>query len=235
MKWPILKRGVKCTNTIRFIRREDAPAGRKATYGSFVVDIKTHKEETERRRLTVGGDQIEYPGDTSTRTASLTTAKMLFNSTISTPGARFLVIDIKNFYLNTPLECYEYIVVMMASLPQEVIDEYGLNDLAVDGKVYIKIQKGMYDLPQASILANELLQRRLAQDGYRPTKHTHGLWTHDTRPINFSLVVDDLGIKYVGQEHAEHLKESIEKHYQISCDGTGSAYCRLQLDWDYKK
>jgi hypothetical protein len=46
----------------------------------------------------------------------------------------------------------------MASLPQEVIDKYGLNDLAVDGKVYIKIQKGMYGLPQAGVLANELLQ-----------------------------------------------------------------------------
>jgi hypothetical protein len=52
-------------------------------------------------RLTVGGDQIEYPGNKSTRTAGLTTSKMLFNSTISTPGSKFLVIDIKNFYLNT--------------------------------------------------------------------------------------------------------------------------------------
>jgi hypothetical protein len=47
--------------------------------------------------LKIGGDHIEYPGDKSTRTAVLTTAKMLFNSTISTPGARFLVIDINNF------------------------------------------------------------------------------------------------------------------------------------------
>jgi hypothetical protein len=123
-----------------------------------VVDTKAHKEETERTRLTVGGDQIEYPGDKSTRTYGLTTAKMLFNSTISTPGAKFLVIDIKNFYLNTPLERYEYMVVLMASLPQEVINEYGINDLAVDGKVYIEIQKGMYGLPQAGILLNELLQ-----------------------------------------------------------------------------
>jgi hypothetical protein len=52
--------------------------------------------------------------------------------------------------------------------------------------------------------------------------------------ITFSLVVDDFGIKYVGQEHAEHLKASIEKHYQISCDWTGSTYCGLKLDWDYK-
>jgi hypothetical protein len=112
-----LKRGVKSTNTIKFIRREDVPAGCKTTYGSFVVDIKAHKEETERTRLTAGGDQIEYLGDKSTCTNGLTTANTIFNSTISTPGARFLVIDIKNFYLNTPLERYKYMVVMMKSLP----------------------------------------------------------------------------------------------------------------------
>jgi hypothetical protein len=63
------------TNTIRFIQRSNIPKGRKVTYGSFVVDIKDHKDEKERTRLTVGGDQIEYPGDKSTRTAGLTTAK----------------------------------------------------------------------------------------------------------------------------------------------------------------
>jgi hypothetical protein len=91
------------TNTILFIRRSDIPKGQKVTYGSFVVDIKDHKEEKERTRLTVGGDQIEYHGYKSTRTAGLTTAKILINSVISTPGAKFLVIDITNFYLNTPL------------------------------------------------------------------------------------------------------------------------------------
>jgi hypothetical protein len=72
------------TNTIRFIRRSEIPKGRKVTYGSFVVDIKDHKEEKERTRLTVGGDQIEYPGHKSTQTAGFTTAKILINSVIST-------------------------------------------------------------------------------------------------------------------------------------------------------
>jgi hypothetical protein len=90
------------TNTIRFIRKTDIPPGRKATYGLFVVDIKEHKEESERTRLTVGGGQIEYFGDKSTRTVGLTTAKILINSIISRKWARFLVVDIKNFYLNTP-------------------------------------------------------------------------------------------------------------------------------------
>jgi hypothetical protein len=85
------------TDIIRFIRRSDIPKGRKVTYGSFVVDIKDHKDEKERTRLTVGGDQIEYPGDKSTRTAGLTTTKILINSVISTPSAKFLVIDI-NFF-----------------------------------------------------------------------------------------------------------------------------------------
>jgi hypothetical protein len=92
------------TNTIRFIRRSNIPKERIVTYVSFVVDIKDHKEEKERTRLTVGGDQIEYPGDKYTRTTGLTMAKILINSAISTLGAKLLVIDINNFYLNTPLE-----------------------------------------------------------------------------------------------------------------------------------
>jgi hypothetical protein len=121
------------TNTIRFIRRSDIPKGREVTYGSFVVDIKDHKEEKERTRLTVGGDQIEYPGDKSTQTAGLTTAKILINSVISTLGARFLVIDINNFYLNTPLGQFEYMVINLASLPQETIEKYDLIELSQDG------------------------------------------------------------------------------------------------------
>jgi hypothetical protein len=117
------------TNTIRFIRRSNIPKGPKVTYGSFVVDIKDHKEEKERTKLAVGGDQIEYPGDKSTRTACLTTAKILINSVISTLGAKFLVIDIKIFYLNTPLGRFEYIVINLSSLPQETIDKYDLIEL----------------------------------------------------------------------------------------------------------
>jgi hypothetical protein len=85
------------TNTISFIRRSDVPKGQKVTYGSFVVDIKDHKDEKEHTRLTVGGDQIEYPGGKSTQTAGLTTAKIFINSVISTPNAKFLVIDINIF------------------------------------------------------------------------------------------------------------------------------------------
>jgi hypothetical protein len=112
-------------------------------------------------------------------------------------------------------------VINLASLRQETSEKYDLNELAQDGKVYIEIQRGMYGLPQAGILANEFLQRNLAKDGYRATTHTHGVWTRSTRRISFSLVVDDFGVKYVGQEHAEHLMTC------ISSDWNGAAYCGL--------
>jgi hypothetical protein len=96
------------------------------------VDIKYHKEEKECTILTVGGDQIEYPGDNSTRTAGLTTAKTLINSVISTLGAKFLVIDIKKIYLNTPLGRFEYMVINLSSFPQETIDKYDLIEIAQD-------------------------------------------------------------------------------------------------------
>jgi hypothetical protein len=117
------------TNTIRFIRRSNIPKGSKVTYGSFVVDIKDHTEEKERTILSIGGDLIEYPGDKSTRIAGLKTAKSLINSVISTLGAKFLVIYIKTFYLNTPLGRLKYMVLNLSSLPQETIDKYNLLEL----------------------------------------------------------------------------------------------------------
>jgi hypothetical protein len=46
-------------------------------------------------------------------------------------------------------------------------------------------------------------------------------------------VVGDFVIKYVGRKNAEHLMTSMKTKYEISSDWTGSAYCRLKLNWDY--
>ena len=40
--------------------------------------------------------------------------------------------------------------------------------------------------------------------------YTQGLWLHEWRPIQFSLVVDDVGVKYFGEEHAKHLVDALE-------------------------
>ena len=84
------------------------------------------------------------------------------------------------------------------------------------------------------LLAQELLAERLAKKGYQQSKTTPGLWKHKWRPVQFTLVVDDFGVKYVGKEHAEHLMEALKEHYEVSEDWTGSKYCGLTLKWDYK-
>jgi hypothetical protein len=76
--------GPKGTNTIFFINKHDVPANRVVTSGRIVVDTRPQKEEKERTRLSVGGNLIDYPGDVSSKTADLSTAKILFNSVIST-------------------------------------------------------------------------------------------------------------------------------------------------------
>ncbi len=62
-----------------------------------------------------------------------------------------------------------------------------------------------------------------------------GLWKHDTWPIQFTLVVDNFGVKYEGEEHAQHLKNTLEEHYKLTCNWTGTQYIGITLDWDYKK
>jgi hypothetical protein len=197
--------------------------------------LRPQKKEPARTRLTVGGNLIDYPWDVATPTSDLTTAKLLFNSVVSTPGAVFVVMDVKNFYLNTPMERPEYMRLPLKLIPPEIIDKYNLRDKVDDkGFVYVRIELGMYGLPQAGLLANKLLAQRLQIDGYYQCQYTPGLWRHVWRPITFSLVVDDFGIKTVGLTHAKHLKQSLEKYYEVDTDWKGQLYCGVHLDWDYK-
>jgi hypothetical protein len=76
------------------------------------------------------------------------------------------------------------------------VSKYNLKAFTVDGWVYIEIIKGMYGSKQAGLLANKLLQKCLAPFGYYPAQQTPGLWLLKTRPIAFSLIVDDFAVKY---------------------------------------
>jgi hypothetical protein len=165
-------------------------------------------------------------------------AKLLFNSTISTKGARFMIMtmDISNFYLNSPLPRPEFIKIKLSDIPEEIINEYNLHEKATpSGSVYIMAVKGMHGLPQAGLIANELFESRLNKHGFRQSKLDPGLWKQDTRPIQFRLVVDDFGVKYVGIEHVQHLQRVLEEHYQTTCDWSGRKYIGITLDWDYQQ
>ena len=82
-------------------------------------------------------------------------------------------------------------------IPQEIIDTYDLKALVDNqGWIYMRIEKGMYGLKQAVIIANQELVKHMSPFGYHPVKHTRGLWMHNSRKTLFSLVVDDLCVQY---------------------------------------
>jgi hypothetical protein len=99
---------IAVTDTCFFVTLTDIPKDRKITYGKIVCDCKPHKKEKECVRLIVGGDRLNYSGDVATLTADITTLKILINSTLSTEDAAMMMIDIKNYYLGTPLSRFEY-------------------------------------------------------------------------------------------------------------------------------
>jgi hypothetical protein len=226
---------IKGTDTIRFIPSKDLPNGRTATYPRFVCSERLQKAEPNRTRLTLGGNLIHYPGDVSVGTAELDTTKILLNSVASTPDAKFCTADVTNFNLNTPMEREEYVHIAINLIPPEIINEYNLKELVdANGSVLARVDKGMYGLPQAGMLANKLLKERLDKHGYYETSHTPGLWRHKTRPIMFALVVDDFGIRYVGKQHADHLIAALRQDYEaVTIDWKGDLFCGITLDWNY--
>jgi hypothetical protein len=87
----------------------------------------------------VGGDRLDYSGDVATPYADITTFKILINSTVSTEDAAMMMMDMKNYYIGTPLPRFEYMKMLLSRFPEEIIQKYNLNALAVDGWVYIEI------------------------------------------------------------------------------------------------
>jgi hypothetical protein len=115
-------------------------------------------DEPNRTRLVAGGDRVHYPFDAGTPTVNLLTVKLLINSVILTPGAKIFTMDIKNFYLCTPMTWYKYMRLKLADMPEDIIEHYCLLDIMMPyGYVYCEIRQGMYGLPQAGIIAQELL------------------------------------------------------------------------------
>jgi hypothetical protein len=87
-------------------------------------------------------------------------------------------------------------------------------------------------LPQAGIIAQVLLEDRLGKYGYSQSKIIPGLWTHKTRPILFSLVVDDFTVKYTRKEDTEHLLNALKKDYIATEDWEGTKYLGLTIEWN---
>jgi hypothetical protein len=114
-----------------------------------------------------------------------------------------------------------------------IIKQYNLTKHVLNGFIYLEMRRAVWGLPQAGILANKLLQKCLLPHGYYECTSMPGLWKHKMRPILFTLVVDNFGVKYVGKVHVDHLIWCFKQKYELTKDWTGDLYCGIKLNWDY--
>eukprot|EP01034_Spumella_vulgaris_P031394 gene31394-38776_t len=227
---------VELSKTMRFIRWADIPEGREASYYHPQPSIKV-KEGVHKRRIrgTYGGNKSDYTGPVAAQTADLATVKLFLNSVVSTPGAKLATADVTDFYLSTDLERFEYMRITRAQLPDDIVARYDLEGLFNKGHnhaadyVMVEIVKGIYGLPQAGLLAQEKLVAHLATHGYHKAANTACLFTHETRQVSFTLVVDDFAIKYVKDADLEHLLASLREVYVMTVDYTGSKYIGIDI------
>ncbi len=120
-----------------------------------------------------------------------------------------MTMYIKDFYLKTLMARYKYMQLPMADMPEGIIEHYNLRDKSTPNSyIYCEIQKGMYGLPQAGIITQQLLEERLRKQCYCQSQMTPGLWKHDTHPISFLPVINDFEVGYVGMENAQHLLDT---------------------------
>ena len=116
------------------------------------------------------------------------------------------------------MDRFEYTRIPVKLIPKKFQKLYDMDHMNKNSYIYMQIERGMYGLPQAGILANKLLRKRLAPHGYYEVLHTPGLWKHTSLPVQFTLVVDDFGVKYQDQESVDHLISALKQEYEISID-----------------
>jgi hypothetical protein len=196
----------------------------------IVCEVRPEKYDPNCTRITIGGNCICYPGDVGTNTASLELLKLLLNSVISWKGAHFSSINLKNFYLDTPMPDPEYDCIKISDIPNEFIDEYKLTGQDRDGWIYFKICQGFYGLPQTGILANDLLCSHLEAKGLYEAASTPGLWRHKWQPIQFCLTVDNFGVEYVGLKHFSYLLSFLKKFHGVQYNMAGKKMQALTLN-----
>ena len=75
-------------------------------------------------------------------------------------------------------------------------------------------------------------KKHLAKYKYLPAPITAGFWSYKTQPTNFNLLIDNFGVKYLGQEHAEHLKNALESMYKMNTYWEVKLYIKITLKWN---
>ena len=115
---PTQKR-VKGTYTFHVILYDDFPPDRRKgiAFSKGVCTFLPNKSDPNCTHISITVQNITYPGNVRTKTAFLELIKLLINSVLSRKGAKFVTFNIKNFYLQTPLDRPEYFRIKISDIP----------------------------------------------------------------------------------------------------------------------
>jgi hypothetical protein len=184
-----------------------------------------------RTRLTIGGDRIVYPYDTSAVTAEMDALKILINCMIS-EDAKWSTIDLTDFYLGTDLPHPEFIRITRKFIAPSVMLHYDLEHFCRNDAVYFSVHKTHYGLPQAGALSQQRLFAHLKQHGYTQLRSTPSVFRNESGSIRFTLVVDDFAVVWTDQESVDHLIHTLTILYQVKVNWLGTKYLGMNIDID---
>ncbi len=215
----------------KFVRRNEIPTDKVITYYNPRCTTSAVFDR-QRVRGALGGNLIEYLDNVSAATADLVHVKVLLNSVVSEKDAKWMTIDLVDFYLQTLLSSPEYVRITAAQMPYISIKHFNLAGMAdADGAFYMEIHQCVYGLPQSGVLAQRELVSLLCGDGFVQDPNVPCLFTHPTMNLQFTLVVDDLGVKYSKWEDVEALMSTLKKKYELHVDKEGTEYLGLGIEF----
>jgi hypothetical protein len=221
------------TGTIKPILFRDIPTNKVMTYVNPICVEKTNDDGSLkfRTRLTIGGDRIVYPYDTTAVTAEMNALKILLNCMIS-EDAKWTTIDLTDFYLGTDLPHPEFIRIPGCLIPPEVLALYKLERYGRNEAYYFSVHKTHYGLPQAGALSQQRLFAHLQKHGYTQIPSTPACFRNASGSIRFTLVVDDFAVVWHDQKDIDHLIHTLTILYRVKVNWLGTKYLGMPIDID---
>ena len=221
-------------NTIKLIHKDQVPFKRTISYYNPQLTVKIKdNQEVFRVRGTYGGNITDYTGLKAAQTANLPSVKILLNSVVSDVDAKFMTIDIKDYFLNSKLEKPEYMRIPINYFPIESQRQFDTNKFInkTNNTVIVEVTGSLYGLPQAAKVSYDDLLPLLINNNFQLTT-TPCVFKHKTRNIQFALIVDDFGVKYTNIDDAMFLIHVLQTKYKIAIDWSGTLFIGLTIHHD---
>jgi hypothetical protein len=208
------------------------PLGKRSIRPNPILKLKpVNGNKAFRCRFTFSGQHSTYDGPRSSPTIDILGVKLFLNAIVSDDNCTHITADIKDCFIKHDLDEPEYLSFPITWIPQEHREEFGVANFPETATLLYQVDKALYGMPQASMIAHREITSLLALHGYHLSKTTPCLYTHVTNGVSFVLWVDDFLIKYKTRDQAsiDHLLATLRLKYDITVDLHGSSYVGMTI------